>query len=55
MHGETMREKKRKVAEIVAFLCERNCRCIRHMETGARITPANTSGAMEGHMHCRRI
>jgi len=54
MHGETMREKRRKVAEIVAFLWEINYRRIRHIETGATITPENTSVAREGHLYCRR-
>lgn len=53
MHGETMREKKRKVAEIVAFLWENNYRRLRHIETGTSITPENTSGAIEGHLYCQ--
>jgi hypothetical protein len=53
MHGETMREKKRKVAEIVAFLWELNYRSIHHIESGASITPENTSMAVEGHLYCQ--
>jgi hypothetical protein len=53
MHGETMREKRRKVAEIVAFLWELDYRRIRHIETGTTITPANTSVAMKGHLYCQ--
>jgi hypothetical protein len=53
MHGGTMREKKRKVAEIVDFLWEMNYRRIRHVETGTSITPENASGAMEGHLYCQ--
>ena len=53
MHGETIREKRRKVAEIVAFLWDLNYRRIRHIETGASITPENTSVAMEGHLYCQ--
>ncbi len=53
MHGETMREKKRKVAEIVAFLWELDYRRIRHIETGTTITPENTAVAMEGHLQCQ--
>jgi FkbM family methyltransferase len=53
MHGETIREKKRKVAEIVAFLWELNYRRIRHIETGTTITPENTSVAMKGHLYCQ--
>jgi FkbM family methyltransferase len=55
MHGETIREKKRKVAEIVAFLWEINYRHIRHIESGTTITPENTSVAMEGHLYCQTI
>lgn len=53
MHGETIREKKRKVAEIIAFLWESNYRRIRHVESGITITPENTSVAMEGHLYCQ--
>ena len=53
MHGETIREKRRKVAEIVAFLWEINYRRIRHIETGTSITPENTSVAIEGHLYCQ--
>ncbi len=52
MHGETIREKKRKAAEIVAFLWDLNYRQIRHIETGAAITPANSAVAMQGHLYC---
>jgi FkbM family methyltransferase len=52
-HGETIQEKKRKVAEIVAFLWEINYRRIRHIETGTMITPENTSVAIEGHLYCQ--
>ncbi|MGH9659937.1 MAG: hypothetical protein ACRD96_15415 [Bryobacteraceae bacterium] len=51
MHGETMREKKRKAFEIVAFLWDLNYRSIRHIETGATITPEDTSLAMQGHLY----
>lgn len=53
MHGQTIREKKRKVAEIVGFLWELNYRNIRHVETKAAITPDNTAAAMEGHLYCK--
>jgi FkbM family methyltransferase len=53
MHGETIREKRRKVVEIVAFLREMNYRRIHHIETGAIITPENASVAMEGHLYCQ--
>ncbi len=52
MHGETIREKKRKAAEIVAFLWESNYRRIRHIESGQTITPANSEVAMQGHLYC---
>jgi FkbM family methyltransferase len=54
MHGETIREKRRKVAEIIAFLWEINYRRIHHIETGVTITPENASVAMEGHLSCQR-
>ncbi len=54
MHGETVREKKRKVYEIVGFLWEINYRSICHIETGTMITLGNTSVAMEGPLYCRR-
>jgi len=52
MHGETIREKKKKVTEIVSFLFEHNYRSIRHIETGSMIRPENAYVAMEGHLHC---
>ena len=53
MHGDTVREKKRKVAGIVAFLWEINYRRILHIESGASITPETSSAAMEGHLYCQ--
>ena len=53
MHGETISEKKRKVAEIVAFLWELNYRRIRHIETGTTIIPENAAAAMQGHLYCQ--
>jgi hypothetical protein len=53
MHGETIREKKRKAAEIVAFLWEIDYRRILHVETGTAITRENTPVAMEGHLYCQ--
>jgi FkbM family methyltransferase len=52
MHGETVSEKKRKVAEILSFLWNLNYRRIHHVETGTAITPENASVAMEGHLCC---
>jgi FkbM family methyltransferase len=53
MHGETIREKRRKVAEIVAFLWEIGYQRIHHIESGASITPENTAAALEGHLYCQ--
>jgi FkbM family methyltransferase len=53
MHGETMREKKRKVGEIVAFLWETGYQRIRHIETGTNITPENALVAIRGHLYCQ--
>lgn len=53
MHGETIRKKRRKVAEIVVFLWEINYRRIRYIETGTSITPENASMAIEGHLYCQ--
>ena len=55
MHGETMSEKKDKVAEIVMFLWENNYRKILHIESGSSITPDNSEVAMQGHLYCRSI
>jgi len=54
LHGETMREKRRKVDEIVAFLWEIDYRRIRHIESDTTITPGNTAVAMEGHLYCEK-
>jgi hypothetical protein len=43
------------VAEIVGFLWDMNYQHIRHIETGAEITPENTTIAIEGHLYCRAI
>jgi FkbM family methyltransferase len=53
MHGETMREKKRKANEIVAYLLDAGYANIVHVETGAAITSANAVIAAEGHLFCR--
>ena len=52
MHGETIREKKRKVSEIVDFLWDAGYRNIQHIETSTAITPQNSAVAMEGHLYC---
>ena len=55
MHGETLAEKKRKVADIVQFLEEAGYRQIEHVETGQQVTTANCQIAVEGHLYCPRI
>ncbi len=52
MHGETMREKMRKVAEIVDFLEQAGYPAIRHVESGEAITSGNSKVAAEGHLYC---
>jgi FkbM family methyltransferase len=52
MHGETMREKRGKVAAIVAFLCDAGYTDILHVESGAAITPDEAGMAAEGHLYC---
>ena len=53
MHGETMREKKRKVTEIVEWLSQAGYRNVLHVESQTAITPANATVAAEGHLYCR--
>jgi FkbM family methyltransferase len=52
MHGETMNEKKRKVAEIVDYLNQAGYQNILHVETGIAIHRTNTSVAAQGHLYC---
>jgi FkbM family methyltransferase len=54
MHGETLREKKRKVTEIVDWLAKAGYADVRHIETGTPITLANATVAIEGHLYCPR-
>ena len=53
MHGETLREKKRKVTEIIDWLAHAGYNDVLHVETGTAITPANATVAIEGHLYCR--
>ena len=53
MHGETMNLKRQNVAAIVAFLHELGYSQIRHIESGAAITVANSALAAEGHLYCQ--
>jgi hypothetical protein len=50
MHGETMREKKRKAAAIVQFLEAMGYESIEHVESGQRIGTGNSEAAAEGHL-----
>jgi FkbM family methyltransferase len=52
MHGETLREKKRRVAEIVSFLGSAGYSRIEHIESGQLIDAANSEIAVEGHLYC---
>jgi hypothetical protein len=52
MHGETMNQKRRNVAAIVAYLEELGYRDILHVESGAKITSANAAVAAQGHLYC---
>ena len=52
MHGETINEKRRKVAEIVAILEEAGYRDIIHVESSSRVTSSNTAVAVQGHLYC---
>jgi FkbM family methyltransferase len=51
MHGETMREKRRKASAMVVFLCDAGYTDIVHVETGATIAGDETLAA-EGHLYC---
>jgi FkbM family methyltransferase len=53
MHGETMREKRQKASEIVAFLRDAGYANILHVETGTAIAPGNEALAAEGHLYCQ--
>jgi FkbM family methyltransferase len=53
MHGETMNEKRRKVAQIVDHLGSIGYRSIRHIETSTEITTGNSAVAAQGHLWCR--
>lgn len=55
MHGETMALKKSKVADIVQFLEAAGYPVIQHVETGQKVTSANSTIAVEGHLYCPRI
>jgi len=53
MHGETMNLKRRNVAALVDCLNASGYRDILHVESGTKITPANSEVAVEGHLYCK--
>jgi FkbM family methyltransferase len=53
MHGETLREKRRKVTEIVDWLTHAGYVNVMHVETRTAITRSNATVAIEGHLYCR--
>jgi FkbM family methyltransferase len=53
MHGETMSQKRKNVADIVVCLRELGYFDLRHVETGAEISAENSAVAAEGHLYCR--
>lgn len=55
MHGETMSDKERKVAEIVRFLESAGYGNIRHVETGVRLTSENSRAGATGHLYCTKV
>jgi FkbM family methyltransferase len=52
MHGETMNDKRCKVAAIVEFLLSVGYESIRHVESDRLITSANSAEAAQGHLYC---
>ncbi len=52
MHGNTMKEKKSKVVEIVAFLNAAGYTDIRHIESNTAVQPGSTDSAAVGHLYC---
>jgi len=52
MHGETMNEKRRKCAEVIALLEQAGYQEIFHIESASRVTSYNTAAAVEGHLYC---
>jgi FkbM family methyltransferase len=53
MHGETMNLKRRNVADIVTCLFGLGYADILHVESGAKISSANSITAVEGHLYCQ--
>ena len=53
MHGDTLREKQRKIGEIVEFLRDAGYQSILHIESGAEVVPGNEAVAREGHLYCQ--
>jgi FkbM family methyltransferase len=53
MHGDTMREKRRKASAIVAFLGDVGYANLVHVESGQAVGPGDEVRAAEGHLYCR--
>lgn len=53
MHGADLEDKCRRVNAIANYLWTIGYRNIRHVETGAAITPENASLAFQGHLYAR--
>lgn len=51
MHGETLREKKRKAAAIIELLEELDYHNILHVESGVSINAKNSDLAYQGHLY----
>lgn len=53
MHGATTDQKDANVRNIVEFVTQLGYGYLLHVESGERITPANATGAREGHVYVR--
>jgi hypothetical protein len=53
MHGADPEDKRHRVAAIAAFLWELGYHDILHVESGIRISPANSAVAARGHLYAR--
>jgi FkbM family methyltransferase len=52
MHGQTVKEKERKVHDLVNHLYSIGYTDVFHVESGAPITPENSQIARRGHLYC---
>lgn len=55
VHGATYPEKEQTAAGLVSFLLGHGYERITHIESGATVTPENSSIAREGHIYCPKI